>query len=173
MSGENVSRMEEGLVLLILTRLFLWSMALGLLVYIVNPAWMGWSIVRLPDWLRWTGIALAVSAIPLFYWILRSLGDNVTDTVAVRKEHRLVTYGPYRLVRHPLYSLRIFLLIPAFALVSASWVIGLLGFLWSAMLVARTRIEEAKLIEKNGNNYLEYMSLTGRFLPRVGARNWS
>jgi len=104
--------------------------------------------------------------IPLLYWVFRSLGKNLTDTVATRREHTLVTRVPYRWVRHPLYlSGTVFWL--ALSLVSASWFIGLMSVLSFAAVVIRTPIEEAKLIQRFGDDYREYMERTGQFLPNL------
>jgi len=40
----------------------------------------------------------------LLVWMFRTLGRNLTDTVVTRKEHTLVTTGPYRWIRHPFYT---------------------------------------------------------------------
>ncbi len=77
----------------------------------------------------------------------------------------LVTYGPYRWVRHPMYSFS-FLLFFGFSLLSANWFIGLTVIVGLAILVARTSIEESKLIEEFDDEYREYMKRTGRFFPR-------
>ncbi len=164
-SGEKISRREEGLPIMILLRLFGFSVWMGLLLYMINPRWMAWSTLSLPPWLRWAGAALGVLALPLIYWMFSSLGTNVTDTVGLRREHRLVTHGPYRWVRHPMYSFS-FLLFLAFTLLTANWFIGLMGLLAMTLLVVRTPIEEAKLIEAFGDAYRDYMKGTGRFLPR-------
>lgn len=165
-SGEKVSRREEGLVMMALLRLFGFSTWAGLLVYMFNPGWMAWSSLPLPAWLRWVGSGLGIFAVPLVYWTFSSLGRNVTDTVAIRGGHSLVTQGPYRWVRHPLYSFGTLLFI-GFILLSANWFIGLTGLFALILLVARTRIEEAKLIDVFGDKYREYMKHTGRFLPQL------
>ena len=102
----------------------------------------------------------------LISWVLRSLGKNLTDTVVTRAEHTLVTTGPYRWVRHPFYSAA-FLFLVAGSLVSANWGLAVAGGLACVLLVIRTRTEEAKLIERFGDEYLAYMQRTGRFLPRL------
>ena len=50
----------------------------------------------------WGGVFGVLSGL-LFVWTLRTLGQNLTDTVVTRKQHTLVTTGPYRFVRHPMY----------------------------------------------------------------------
>ena len=151
---------------MILLRLFGFSTWMGLLLYMVNPRWMAWSHLSLPPWLRWVGAGVGIVAVPLIAWMFMSLGKNVTDTVAIRREHRLVTHGPYRWVRHPMYSFS-FLALVGFALLSANWFIGLTGILALVVLAVRTPIEETKLIEEFGDEYRAYMRRTGRFLPRL------
>jgi protein-S-isoprenylcysteine O-methyltransferase Ste14 len=50
---------------------------------------------------------------------------------------------------------------------AANWFIGLMAVVGLIFLVLRTPIEEAKLIERFGDEYREYMQRTGRFVPRL------
>ena len=84
---------------------------------------------------------------PLLFWTFHSLGKNLTDTVVTRREHTLVTHGPYRWVRHPFYVV-VFLWGLSLSLLTANWLLALLGVAAMTMLVTRTRIEEAKLAEQ-------------------------
>lgn len=59
------------------------------------------------------------------------------------------------------------LFLPAFALLLASWFVLLTGILALILLAKRTPIEEAKLIERFGDEYRDYMKCTGRFVPRL------
>jgi protein-S-isoprenylcysteine O-methyltransferase Ste14 len=165
-SGEKISRRQEGLPIMVLLRLFGFSTWIGLLMYMVNPRSMAWSALSLPSWSRWVGAAVGVMTVALIYWMFSSLGKNVTDTVAIRKEHSLVIDGPYRWVRHPMYSAT-FLAVVGFTLLSANWFIGLTGVIALALLVVRTPVEERLLIEKFGDQYRQYMKRTGRFFPRA------
>jgi protein-S-isoprenylcysteine O-methyltransferase Ste14 len=165
-SRETPSREGEGKFLLLSLRLgglFLW---LSVLVYLINPAWMAWASITLPLWLRWTGLATGMLAVALLFWMFRSLGSNITDTVAVRREHSLVTHGPYRWIRHPLYSFGT-LFILSFGVVAGNWFIAVMAVAAFVLLAQRTPIEEAKLLERFGEEYQTYMNKTGRFLPRI------
>src|SRR5207249_3646753 len=93
-----------------------------------------------------------------------SLGKNLTDTVVTRRQHTLVTHGPYRWVRHPFYGV-VCLWGLSLSLLTANWLIFLVGVVALAMLIRRTRIEEAKLIERFGDQYRSYAEKTGRFFP--------
>ena len=100
------------------------------------------------------------------FWTFHSLGKNLTDTVVTRRVHTLVTHGPYRWVRHPFYDVMLLWVI-SMSVLTANWLLALLGVSAFAMMVIRTRIEEEKLIERFGDEYRTYMKRTGRFLPNV------
>ena len=142
---------------------------LGVIAYMVNPAWMAWSSVPLPAWLRWTGFGVFAIAAGLLTWTLHGLGTNLTDTVVTRRAHTLVTHGPYRWVRHPFYDCMA-LLILANSLIAANWFFLLTGSVVLSLIVVRTRTEEEKLLERFGDSYRVYMDRTGRFLPKIGAK---
>lgn len=161
---ESLDRRQEGwFILLTLRPLAVVRMA-GLVTFMLNPEWMAWSAVPLPVWLRWVGVAIGLLAALLIAWTFRSLGKNLTDTVVTRREATLVTTGPYRWVRHPFY-VAFALVATADALVTANWFLAVLGFLLFVLLACRTRTEEAKLLERFGDDYRRYMARTGRFLP--------
>lgn len=166
--GGPISRKPEGWILipLRLTGLALYAALLG---YLIDPSTLAWSRPALPEWLRWSGLGAGTLGVALAWWVLHHLGLNVTDTVATRPKHQLVTSGPYRHVRHPLYGA--FALITAgYSLLTASVLVLGLGVLGAALLLARTSIEERKLLERFGIDYATYMSRTGRFVPSFPAR---
>ncbi len=166
-SGERISWREEGTPIMILLRLTGLSVWLLIFAYAINPEWLRWSALPLPIGVRWLGAGLSAIALPLIVWMFRSLGRNVTDTVAIRREHTLVRHGPYRWIRHPLYSFG-GLLFTGIILMVANWFVIVMAFVAFSILVIRTPIEEAKLIERFGDEYRAYMKQTGRFLPRLG-----
>ena len=168
-TGEKLDRRQEGLFILLTLRPAGFACLLGLITYMVSPARMAWSSVALPDWLRWMGAGFAAAGGGLLFWTLRSLGKNLTDTVVTRKVHTLVTYGPYRWVRHPFYD-SVALCVLASSLVAANWFVFLTGSLVLVLIAVRTRTEEEKLLARFGDPYRAYMERTRRFLPRIGAK---
>src|SRR5436190_1347309 len=103
-TGETLDRWQEGLFILATLRPIGLAFFVGMVAFMINPSWMSWSSVPLPASLRWTGLAVSVVAAGLLFWTLRGLGKNLTDTVVTRRDHWLVTGGPYRWVRHPFYD---------------------------------------------------------------------
>jgi protein-S-isoprenylcysteine O-methyltransferase Ste14 len=166
-SGDKISAVrEEGFFLAALRSLAGLALWFGALFYLINPNWMTWSQVELPAWARWLGAGIMLVCLPLVYWLFSSLGKNVTRTVAIRKEHALVKSGPYHWVRHPLYSVGLVMFL-GFSLLAANWFIALAILVAFPILARRTPLEEARLIERFGDEYREYMRETGRYFPRI------
>lgn len=163
-----IPRRNEGAGLILARLLFGLPLAFALLTYPIRPDWLAWSRLDLPSWLRVTGIVMGAALIPALLWMFRSIGSNISETVLTRSEHRLVTHGPYRWVRHPLYSLASLLML-SLGLISASGFILAFGvvILVGVALVVIPR-EEANLVAAFGDEYRAYMSRTGRFVPKLG-----
>jgi protein-S-isoprenylcysteine O-methyltransferase Ste14 len=134
----------------------------------INPRWMEWSSLVLPVWLRWAGVIALLTGAALIVWTFRTLGTNLTDTVVTRQTHTLVVNGPYRWIRHPLYSSAA-LLVVAISLAAANWFFFLAGVTLLSILIVRTRIEERNLVARFGDSYQRYMARTGRFVPRLNS----
>jgi protein-S-isoprenylcysteine O-methyltransferase Ste14 len=166
-TGEKISRSVDGTALMTIIRiggLILW---LSPIAYLINPNWMVWSKMGLPEWVRWLGVAIEFLCVLGFYWLFSNIGSGITPTSATRKEHTLSTSGPYRWIRHPLYTFGAAFFI-AFGMIADNWFIASLGILTFIIMAIRTPKEEANLIEKFGDEYHEYMKYTGRFLPKLG-----
>jgi protein-S-isoprenylcysteine O-methyltransferase Ste14 len=166
----KIPRQAEAKSIIALRLLLAVPLYFSMIVYMINPRWMEWWALALPEWLRWIGAAIGIATIPLLYWLFSSLGKNVSETVLTKERHELVMHGPYRWVRHPLYSTASLGLV-ALSLLAANWFMLLMIVLIITMLPALAIKEEAQLIEKFGNAYREYMKQTGRFLPRLSLLN--
>ncbi|MCC7106842.1 MAG: isoprenylcysteine carboxylmethyltransferase family protein [Chloroflexi bacterium] len=158
---------RSGNTLLVLLRLLSLAVVWPLFAYLMNPAWVGWVRMELPLWLRWTAAAVAASMIPAIYWLFSSIGRNISPSHTTREGHQLVTTGPYRYIRHPLYVFGTLFLL-SIAVMSALWWL-LVGFgLPLAVLIRRTSLEEEHLVGRFGDEYRAYMARTGRFWPKLG-----
>jgi protein-S-isoprenylcysteine O-methyltransferase Ste14 len=116
------------------------------------------------------GIALGVAGGVLFVRAARTLGVHMTPVIQAQQGHRLVQEGPYRRIRHPVYTAIIALALGQ-TLLYLSGAAAVLTIVLVTLAVYRSRLEEELLSspEVFGGAYLEYMSRTGRFLPRFGA----
>ena len=164
-SDEKLDRWKEGPFILFTLRPVGIAVLIGLFTYMVNPARMAWSSMPVPVWLRWLGVGIAVIGGALFVWTFRNLGKNLTDTVVTRRDHTLVTTGPYRWVRHPFY-VAVALTMLGNSLAAANWFLLGGGVLVFTLLAIRTRTEEAQLVARFGGAYEAYMHRTHRFFPK-------
>ena len=165
-TGEALDRRQEGVFILATLRPLGAAFWLGMFAWMINPAWMAWSSMSLPIGLRWAGVGFLVAGALMLAWTFRSLGKNLTDTVVTRRQHTLVQHGPYRWIRHPLYSFAA-LLVAALSLIAANWFFFVVGAVLLSLLIMRTRTEEEHLVARFGDSYRQYMERTGRFVPRV------
>lgn len=157
----------EGERLLVPLRLLGLVGLLPLFGYLVNPDWVAWARFDLPTWVRWVAGLVAMGMIPAIYAVVATIGNNISPTEATRTGHQLITSGPYRWIRHPLYTFgAIFIL--ALTMLAALWWLGLVLLPGLLALLWRVRYEEANLIARFGDEYRVYMQQTGRFLPKLG-----
>lgn len=159
-------RSNEGNKLVIVLRILGLIVILPLLIYLINPQWVTWAQMPLPNWLRWSGAVAATLMIPLIAWMFLSIGNNITATQSTRQDHQLVTSGPYRFIRHPLYTFG-FIFCLGITCLSALWWLGVGMIPPMIILMLRTPIEEARLIDAFGDDYRNYMKRTGRFFPKL------
>jgi protein-S-isoprenylcysteine O-methyltransferase Ste14 len=135
--------------------------------YVLDLPWAPWAAVRLPAALRWTGAGVSLAAVALITLAHRTLDGSFSPTIRLRRHHRLVTAGPYRLVRHPMYAAYLLLFLGAF-LLSANWVIGAGGAgVILTLMTLRLPREEQRLAARFGDAWRSYREATGAFLPRL------
>jgi len=128
---------------------------------------MAWAELPLPIWMRWAGVVVGLLSVPAALWVFTSIGRNVSETVLTKSDHALVTTGPYRWVRHPLYTTGASLLL-AIGLMASNWFM----LLFAVVVAIAVRwvvipLEEQELVKKFGEQYRTYMERTGRLLPRM------
>lgn len=145
--------------------------AIGLLVWgalllpIVAPSVVRWMTVELPRGVRFLGLALTAGAWPILWWTLATIGTNISQSISTRANASLITHGPYRFVRHPLYSAGFLALLGlGLSLQSIPLLVGVVALV--AWLPRRASREEDNLTASYGDSYREYAKRTGRFIPR-------
>jgi protein-S-isoprenylcysteine O-methyltransferase Ste14 len=145
----------------------LWALQPVLANWNIQSAWSGRVLLDLPDWLRWFGAVLAPLALALLVWVHRTLDTNFSPTLRLKVHHQLIMHGPYRYVRHPMYT-ALMLVGLAIVLISANWVIAFVSIPGMTLAVAlRIPSEQTMLLELFGEEYQRYMQRTGLVLPRL------
>lgn len=140
---------------------------ISMVAYATNPNWLAFASLSFPLWSRWAGVGIALLGFFLLQWAQGTLADSWSDTPRMMKDQTLITSGPYRTIRHPIYT-AFLLILGSTLLISSNWLVGLC---WLGMttleVISRINFEEALMTEFFGNQYREYMKKTGRLLPKI------
>jgi len=114
--------------------------------------------------LRWTGLVLATTGMGGIFWSGWALGRLYSPEVTLQKEHHLVTYGPYRWIRHPRY-LGGMLQGIGLSLLFRSWIGLILTAVFVVIILFRIRDEEAMMSAEFGAGWQEYCRKSWRLIP--------
>ncbi len=110
------------------------------------------------------GLALVAAGVLVFLWSVAARG-RYSVSWEMPLDHRLVTWGPYRYVRHPSYS-GYFLMFLGLAMMVNNLVV-LVPILAVAGYARLVDAEESLLVARFGDEYRRYAEATGRFTPRL------
>jgi protein-S-isoprenylcysteine O-methyltransferase Ste14 len=128
----------------------------------------GWLATRFaPAWptIGKFGVAVTVVGIALAIWARWHLGENWSATVTLKEGHELIRSGPYRYIRHPIYSGMLL------AFVGTALALGEYRALISVGIVlvafyTKAKKEELFLTQEFGEKFREHSRRTGMFLPK-------
>jgi protein-S-isoprenylcysteine O-methyltransferase Ste14 len=119
-------------------------------------------------WQPFAGGAVFAAALWLFHRTHKDLGRYWSVTLEMREQHRLISDGVYRHVRHPMYS-AFWMWAIAQALLLPNWVAGFSGMVgFGCLYFVRVGREEAMMLAMFGEEYRAYMQRTSRIIPRLG-----
>jgi protein-S-isoprenylcysteine O-methyltransferase Ste14 len=113
----------------------------------------------------WAGVVGCVAGIGIATWARVCLGRSWGLPMTVRAKPTLVRRGPYRVVRHPIYSGLLLALICSTLATGAGWLVAALGA--GAYFVASLRVEEADMAAVFPDEYPDYVKHTKRLIPYV------
>lgn len=100
-------------------------------------------------------------------WSTKTLGDNFSQDIAIKKDHHLVTNGPFKVIRHPQY-LSQFLMDLGGAAATLSFILAPLALIQIPFLFMRASMED-KLLEKHfGEKFRSYKKNSGMMIPFIG-----
>ena len=121
--------------------------------------------------LAWTvaglvGAAVCLGATIATFSCWREMGRSWRIGIDPEEKTQLIFSGPFRIVRHPIYTLSILLVLGTLA-TTPTPVMLLIAIVHVACLQFEARCEEIYLLGKHGHAYADYMKRVGRFLPRA------
>jgi protein-S-isoprenylcysteine O-methyltransferase Ste14 len=125
----------------------------------VPVPWLRLNLFAASPWTDVPGVALTAAGVGFAIWARLYLGGNWSGAITVKVGHNLIRTGPYRWVRHPIYTG--FLLALLGTAIELRQVRGFVGF------KIKSRIEERTMAGAFGPDYDDYNRSTGAILPRL------
>lgn len=144
----------------------LWGVAqLAPAVYVFT-SWLSFADFNLPLWASLIGLLVLLASTWLLWRSHADLAQNWSPGVEAPASESLVTGGVFRRIRHPMYSAHLLLGIAQVLLVH-NWIAGFAGLvIFLPLYGLRVSREEKMMLDVFGQEYLEYMSHTGRLIPK-------
>jgi protein-S-isoprenylcysteine O-methyltransferase Ste14 len=145
-------------------------------LFLIAIVLLSWETIPV-DWLRihivpggrsrfWTGITVTVAGLLFAVWARVHLGRNWSRSVTLKRDHELITSGPYALVRHPIYTgILSGFLGTALAIGEVRGVLALAIF--TVALSIKLRLEEKWMRGQFGDAYAVYSSRVHALVPFV------
>ena len=159
-----VTRSARGRLETILLTISLTGLGIVPFIYVATgfPAFADYAF---QPTLAWLGLFFAIAALVMFRLTHKALGRNWSISLELRQDHRLITEGVYRHVRHPMYT-AFWLWAVAQALLLPNWFAGLAGIAgFGALFFGRIAREERMMMESFGDEYRAYIQRTYRIIP--------
>ena len=100
-------------------------------------------------------------------WSFKSLGDNYSQDIVIKKDHQLVTTGPFRYIRHPQYFSQILINIGGTA-ATVSYVLGILTLIEIPIYIMRALLEDKMLAKHFAEQFSAYKKKSGFMIPFIG-----
>ena len=117
-------------------------------------------------WIEGFGVALVFIGVALACWSRHILGRNWSMAVELKQGHELIQSGPYRVVRHPIYTGLLTGFIGT-VIAIGEWR-GLISIaIFGVFIIYKLRVEERWLSELFGPAYREYSDRTKALVPGV------
>lgn len=114
------------------------------------------------------GLVLAVGGIALTFVAQLAMGDSWRVGVDPEERTDLVTGGPFKLVRNPIYSAMLPTVLGLVLMVPSALAIAAFLTLLAGLELQVRRVEEPYLVQVHGDEYVSYAAQVGRFVPGLG-----
>lgn len=112
------------------------------------------------------GLALTMTGYAATLWCYVIMGNAWRIGINRQEKNQLVTAGPYRWIRHPIYAFQTMMLLGA-VLLLPTICSAIVVVLHLALVLIKAKDEEAYLLTVHGDAYRNYLSNTGRLLPKL------
>lgn len=117
--------------------------------------------------IRYIGLVVYLIFSWIQVWSFKTLGDNYSQDIMIKKNHELVTKGPFTLIRHPQYMCQILLDLGATA-ATFGYIVGLLALIEIPIYIMRASMEDKLLAKYFAEKFSDYKKKSGFMFPFIG-----
>ncbi len=117
--------------------------------------------------IRYIGLAVYLIFSWVQVWSFKTLGDNYSQDIIIKKKHELITKGPFKIIRHPQYFCQILVDIGG-AMATLSYVLAGFALIEIPIYIMRASFEDKLLAKHFGDNFEQYKKKSGFFFPFIG-----
>jgi protein-S-isoprenylcysteine O-methyltransferase Ste14 len=141
-----------------------WGLILEVVAYLLLPLGKFWT--RSPEpWRIACSILFFALAALLSWTATRALGRHLRFDAALSPDHELVRNGPYRVLRHPIYTSMLCLLLGTAFMIAPLPLFLAAIVLFIAGTEIRVRVEDGLLASRFGDNFREYQHSVSAYVP--------
>ena len=117
--------------------------------------------------IRYIGLIVYLIFSWIQVWSFKTLGDNYSQDIMIKKNHELIMKGPFSVVRHPQYMCQILLDLGA-AAATLSYVVGFLALIEIPIYIMRASTEDKLLNKYFAEKFSDYKKKSGFMIPFIG-----
>jgi protein-S-isoprenylcysteine O-methyltransferase Ste14 len=138
------------------------------LIILLSPFFdhRGIAVFRESSSIRFIGLILSFSGFIIMNWSVMVLGRQFSVDVTIQEDHKLVTNGPYKYIRHPRYS-GIVVFFSGISLIFLSWISLAIVLLLIFVLLWRISDEEKLMQQEFGKGWEKYKKRTFSLIPFI------
>ena len=117
--------------------------------------------------IRYAGLIVYLVFSWIQVWSFKTLGDNYSQDIMIKKNHELINKGPFKFIRHPQYLCQILLDLGATA-ATLSYLVGFLALIEIPIYIMRASLEDKLLAKYFTEKFSDYKKKTGFMIPFIG-----
>ena len=117
--------------------------------------------------IRYIGLAVYLFYSWVQIWAFKTLGENYSQDILIKKDHQLVKNGPFRIIRHPQYMSQILLDLGG-AAATLSYIVAPIAVIQILFILLRASVEDKLMAKHFGNEFSSYKKKSGFVLPFIG-----
>jgi len=117
--------------------------------------------------IRYVGLAVYVIFSWIQVWAYRTLGENYSQDILIKKNHQLIKKGPFKIVRHPQYLSQILIDLGG-AAATLSFIVAPIAIIQIPFILFRASLEDKLLAKHFSDEFAAYKKRSGFIFPFIG-----